>query len=282
MSYLFLIVTLIVGALQIDNLVSDKFKAKPWIILCLLVVVTVISFLIEGNGRREATKAKILAKQESDKRDHDRDSIADERIKKSNKEILTGIGDAIGKYSLGYDSAKKEITVLQQLIKDSSNRKTTIIEGYSPNLTLDGTYGLILDSTNVDTIFFRMRVCSENAPCIFKSGFAYFLSSTQAGNDMLNDLIYCGKTKVLAGNLGLAQNKCKDANIYTIRDNDTKSIKTIFVNLTGSYTDSNDKDQKQVDQVGYFDIATKKFRLLAAPYDDQIRQFLKNQKIIAN
>ncbi len=119
-----------------ETLFPEKFKGRPWIIFGLLVVLTVVSFINEHEKNKAEETANKNAKIDADRRDHLIDSTANARVDSSNKMILNGIGQAIGKYSLGYDSAKQELVVLQKLIKDSANRKTTIIQGESLYLNL--------------------------------------------------------------------------------------------------------------------------------------------------
>jgi hypothetical protein len=115
MTYLLIILTGAITILQIDNLKTKSFDKKAWLTLGCVVFATIITFFIESNKSYRDRQEKKVS-----------DSLADLRVSKSNRVILTGIGDAIGKYGLKYDSAKKELDTLKNLMRDSSNRKSTI------------------------------------------------------------------------------------------------------------------------------------------------------------
>ena len=142
MIYLLLTLTGIITVLQTDKLTAKPTNVKAWSTVIVVGIATLISIFIERHRSYQETQEKIK-----------NDSISDLRVTKSNKIILTGIGDALAKYNLGYDSATKQIKELKQLIKDSANRKTTIIQGDNPvvtfceeGITLDSARTIILSS----------------------------------------------------------------------------------------------------------------------------------------
>ena len=59
-----------------------------------------------------------------------------------------------------------------------------------------------------------------------------------------------------------------------------KTLKKIYILIRGSYTDSYRKNPQPLDIVGDYDLVSKQFGLLAFPYDDSIRIFLKRKGII--
>jgi hypothetical protein len=134
MTNLLFLLTFLIAVLEIDDLKAKPVKFKPWMTLILLVIATVITYFVENQKEKQA----LLEKKTTD-------SLADVRVKNSNKQILQGFGDAIGKYSLGYDSAKKEIARLSKLIRDSANRKTTVVEPEIPSVLFHVDDGVKLD-----------------------------------------------------------------------------------------------------------------------------------------
>lgn len=144
MINLLIFLTGVAAALQVDNFKAKSrvLKVKAWSTLFVLIIATAISIFVQRKAERNSLNDKKAL-----------DSTADARVKISTNTILDGFGKAIGKYSLGYDSAKQEIVALQKLIKGSANRKTTIIQGNNPTVSFSDE-GIKLDSLVNDKIFF--------------------------------------------------------------------------------------------------------------------------------
>lgn len=138
-----------------------------------MAIITIVRFFAEKAKDANEHKKEIAAKIS----DSIKDVRADERVANSSTRIIKDIGEAIGKYSLGYDSSKKEIAELKQLIKDSANRKTTVIQGNSPNVLLCLNDGLKLNFNRNDTIEFHIDICCESAPAIVKKAHVYLMAS---------------------------------------------------------------------------------------------------------
>ncbi|HEY5367605.1 MAG TPA: hypothetical protein VIJ75_01330 [Hanamia sp.] len=273
MGYFLLIVTLIVGIFQIDKLFPEKFKLRPWITFGMLIVLTVTAFIVESNNRQEAEINKKLAKNERDERDHIRDSIADDRVKKSNTEILTGIGDAIGKYSLGYDSAKRELVALNKLIKDSVNGKTTIIQGDNPYISFDDSIGIVLDYLKNDSMAYFVNIRSYSAGSIMKQAIIYTLTSKYEVNDIMNDLEFNNKGPLLAKNVPFFKNGGfgQKFSIY----HGAHNIRSLVVFLRVSFADSYGKNFQEIERVGVLDVDKKKFSEAADQLELSVKNFLK-------
>ena len=274
-SYLLLAITLLVGIFQIEKLFPESFKAKPWIILSLLVVLTVFSFINEYYKGEDAKEAIIAA----NKKDHNRDLIADLKIKESNQLILDGFGKAIGKYSLGYDTAKQEIVALQKLIKDSANRKTTIIQGDNPTINFKEKGGIIVDSFTNDIIRVEAYITSYSASSILKYATVYSFVSPNPSNKFDYNLKYYNSLPYLNKNLGIPKNASYGGGIYITGVN-LKHLKTIIILIKGSYTDSYGRNPQQLDIVGLYDLISKEFGTVASPFDDSVREILKRNDTI--
>ena len=274
MGYFLIILTCIIAALQIDNLTAKPFILKAWITLGLLIIATIITFIVEGNKSNQEIFAKKIAKKESDKRDHARDSIADLRITKSNQLILNGIGDAIGKYSLGYDSAKKEIAKLSKLIKDSANRKSTYVQGDNPTMAFCDDIGINFNYIRNDTIYYSINICSYSAASILNSATFYIMYSNNKSFEIFKNLEFSNKVTPFAKNTRIVKDAGIQREIYITKAN---KIKSIIMLLQGNYSDSYGKNPQKIDQVGILDLATKKFGIVAPPYDNNVRDFLKNK-----
>ena len=217
-------------------------------------------------------KAAIIA---GAKNEHDRDSLAEVKRKESNQLILDGFGKAIGKYSLGYDSAKHEIVALQKLIKDSKPTN----QGDNPNINFTPDKGISVDSFTNNFIGVRVNITSNSAPSILKEATLYCLYSDNQKENVFKDLKYDTKVPFLSKNLGFIKDGFWEGGIDMPGYN-VKQIKTIIILIKGSYTDSYGKNPQTLDKVGSFDLVLKKFTLVVRPYDDIIRTFLIKKGII--
>ena len=195
MTYLLLILTAFVTILQIDNLKTKPVNKKAWFTVLLVIVATIITYFAQKNEQTNTKNEKIKS-----------DSTANARMDSSNKVILDGIGQAIGKYSLGYDTAKQEIVSLQKLIKDSANRKTTIIQGDNPTISFDYENGIRFDSIKNNVLYYSVSIISKSAASILKDATVYFMYSRSDDSNILNDLIYFKHSPFSTKNIGFAEN----------------------------------------------------------------------------
>jgi len=268
LSTFLIAIALLQGIFQIDNFLPFWKKAKPWIIIVLLIAVAVISIINENFKKAEAAKKQS-----------DRDSVAEVKRKESNLFILNGIGNAIGVYKLGYDSVTKQFYELQKVIKDSANRKTTIIQGESPNINFDYDTGIVVKSFTSDSIDFTVAIKSYNAPSIVKNASIYCVYAYNQKGDFYRELKYDTSMTFLNKNLGLPKDATGSQSQKFKKNNLKKPIEFIIL-IKGTYTDSHGKNPQPLDIVGSYYLNSKNFLLTSQPYDDSVRIFLKRKGII--
>lgn len=121
-----------------------------------VIAVSLFSGTIAGfqylNEKQEANLQKV---KEESIRSHS-DSIASARIEKSKDETI----NALGRYSLKYDSAQKEI---ERLVRDSSRKTVSIIQGPDPEFSFCVADPISPSDTTIDNIFFKINFCSYKA-----------------------------------------------------------------------------------------------------------------------
>ena len=253
--------------------VKDGMMWKYRIQIAIGILIMGFSIWSGISNREDKEDADKLAI----KRERNRNEREDSLVRESNKVLVKSFGDAIGVYKLGWDSANKRITDLEKLLRDSANRKTTYVQGESPNISFCEN-GLQFDRFNLDTIHYSIGICSQSAPSILKESRAYIISSEYELGAALKNMEYVGSNVIFKRNIGLGKDLGKRQDLF-INGPTVDKIKTIIVLVKGSYTDSYGKNLKDFEEIGWLKIPTKKFGTIASPYDDEIKDFLKSKGI---
>lgn len=238
-----------------------------------VIIASIHKYNKDDISERNAIKSAIAL-------NHFRDSVADFRIKESNREILNGIGTAVGKYSLGYDSAKKELVALQKLITDSANKKTTIIQGSKPLLAFDDKVGMEILYNRNDTLCFNVHIKSLGAPSIISNGKVYIIFSTSEGAISLpKDLFFVSKNDYLYPKMPLDLNQSKGQTFYLVGSN-VKDMKSLIAYAIVNYTDSYGRYPSVMSSAVNISVTTKKGGEVIKQYQDNIRDFLIEQRAL--
>ena len=183
--------------------------------------------------------------------------------------------DALAKYGLKYDTAQQRI---EKLVKDSANRKTTIILRDNPIVRLCLDSGLVLKKATSDSLHYQFRICGRSASAILKEATIYSLLSRFEDAEGINNLEFGHSAKILGNNIGLPKDEFLGQDQYIV-GNRVQNFKTIFIVIIGTYTDSYGKNPKPLNEVGMLIINSKKYGSLAYPYDEQVRDFLRKRGI---
>jgi len=249
----------------------------------LAIGILIFVFALFENSSKEAEKATLSNKVSGLKTEletiHSKDSAQSFLDRKADKiEILTGIGNAIGKYSLGYDSAKNEIIKLSKLIKDSANRKTTILDGEAPIVGFGPNFGLKLEYKRNDTLRYIVSIVSQDAGATVYQAKLYTLVSFNNIGGIFKDLTFINDNLLINKSTNFAKNGGTSigADIFGTYS----KVKTIIVLLTVSYADSRGNNKEDISQVGILDINSKDFSFLFYPYDDYVIDFLRKKNIL--
>ncbi|MEO6134369.1 MAG: hypothetical protein ABIP35_04405 [Ginsengibacter sp.] len=248
----------------------------------LAIGILIFTFALFENSSSETKKQKLSNEISELKTElettHERDSSQSVLDRESDKkDILTNIGNAIGKYSLGYDSAKNEIVKLSKLIKDSANRQTTIIESETPILGF-AYPGLVIEYKRNDSIRYKIIIASMGAGSVATNLKSYVLISYNNIGGMFKDLIFVIKNPLFSKKSSFPKESAGSIGSYLYGD--YSNAKSIVVYLTGSYTDSKGNNRQEIRQVGFLNEASNEFSLLSSPYDDYVIDFLKSKNAL--
>ncbi len=128
MPYILLVLTFIIGALQIDNLKLKPINKKAWITLFLLIIATVISFFVQSSESSQKTTDKQDVKTDNNKRDSASETNADLRTIQSNQIVMISSLALKAKIDSTRNTVvdsmvsinDRTITILQKTIKDQA------------------------------------------------------------------------------------------------------------------------------------------------------------------
>src|SRR6185312_12421988 len=121
---------------------------------------------------------------------------------------------------------------------------------------------------------FTVSITSYSAASILKNAFIYVIVSDSELVHNLHGLRYVRKVSLATKDLHLGK-EGYFSQMYGFTTQNLRNLKTIIILLTGSYTDSYGNNLQEINEVGMFDLQSRKFSKMVLPFDDQIRDFLK-------
>lgn len=284
-----LILTIIVAILQafvviipLKGKLSDNRRKFPYnftvkgylIILCCLLTMTCTTLIFIITDKADERSRQILFNQLRSS-----DSLHQQRIINSGNKYINKLDSSdkntielLAKYGLKYDSSQN---IIAKLIKDSTKRNVTIVNGEDPVLMLCSGNGIKKAVFNGDTLILNILLCSEKSTSKIKQLQLTILSTN--GTYLTSnkyDFILIKK----AHNI---QNKYSQ-----IESNSSTEIETIYfhvlnqnmiyVRMTGEYTNFDNSKQFPIDIIYGYDIRNKKFGTASIEQDEKIRKFLTN------
>ncbi len=137
-----------------------NFTKLGYSLICCCIITTICSILLFIKSEKDNDDSQNKLHSELSNRDSINQIKFDlaknqyiEKLDSNNKNTI----ELLAKYGLKYDSAAKRI---EKLVKDSTNRQTTIINSEDPNFDL---CKIQVERETNDSLFFKMTFCSENA-----------------------------------------------------------------------------------------------------------------------
>jgi hypothetical protein len=106
----------------------------------------------------------------------------------------------------------------------------------------------------------------------------YSMTSYNSIGGIFKDLHFTGKSSLVSKNSVCPKDKYYSRG-YKLTGEYSKS-KSIVVFISGSYTDSHGKNKKEIKLVGFLDVPSNNFNLVATPYDEEVINFLKAKHIL--
>jgi hypothetical protein len=225
----------------------------------LILILTITQFIYTNySSEQAATKRDSILRSEyrqSIERMRNDYVISSDSLKIKYDTSTANIIEALAKYGLKYDTAQERI---EKLVRDSSNNKTTIIQGDAPTVRLCNDDGLKLSGWEKDTLRFSIKLCSYSASSILNNLQYYILCSENSIVDDLSKLEYVGNHEWIKQPFGIT----KEGYIIgerNIRGWHVHAIKYVYILIKGAYTDSYGKNIKQIDQIGVLNVTNGKF-----------------------
>lgn len=279
MTYILLIITFLTASFQEDKLFKKQLKGRPKAILFLLVSATIISFAKEYNVSVEKNIEEQFMSVNNQWGKQERGYYENLRLSSNTRRILEGIGVALAKYKLAYDTANKKIESLKQLIRDSANRKITIMEAESPLVSFTIEDGIRLDYKRNDTLRYLVSITSYSAPSIVNNATLYVMLSKNNIGGIFKDLAFNQKTLFANHILRLPKDKPLERG-FNIFGKAVNHVKSVIILLKGTLADSKEKSNNNFEEVGFLNVDTKSFSKMVSPYDDSLRAYLKKIKVL--
>jgi cell division protein FtsL len=249
------------------------------ILTSAIVVTTVIAiaqFFLTQSKERSLQKLQDLRDSNIASKNRIRDSISSAKIENSKQETI----EALARYGYKTDSLNDNLV---RIVRDSTNRKITIIQGENPvvNFCLSPIGLKFLYSRN-DTIGYSVSICSQNAGAIVKWAKVYIVMSENNYSEPQNKLYFVGSNPLLRKNIGLEKGSTGIIQkLFIVSSNLPSPVKTIYVILNGEYTDSHGSNRNKLLTIGMVDVSgnNEGSGIVASPYDEDIFNFLKAKGI---
>lgn len=284
-----LILTISVAILQafiviipLKGKLSDNRRKFPYnftfrgyiLIICCLLTITCTTLIFIITDKVDEKSKQILFNQLRSS-----DSLHQQRIIESGNKYINKLDSSdkntielLAKYGLKYDSSQN---IIAKLIKDSTKRNVTIVNGEDPVLMLCSGNGIKNAVFNGDTLSLNILLCSEKSTSKIKELNLTILSSNGTYTTSKNY------------DLALIRKSHKIQNKYSqIESNSSTEIETtyfhvlnqnmIYLRITGEYTNFDNTKHFPIDIIYGYDIKNKKFGTASIDQDEKIRKFLSN------
>ena len=243
------------------------------IVCCIITMICTI--LLFSKSEKEEDEYKTILKSELSTRD----SIHQKRIDQANEKYILKLDsnnkntiELLAKYGLKYDSSQK---VIAKLVQDSSKRNITIINGDDPVLMFCSGSGIYDVIHRKDTLFFKIKLCSEKATSKIEELKVTTLGSKSNYLDPdPNNFKLLGKDKIIQDKY--SQVESNSISEIEINYSPVPYYSMIFVRIYGTYYNSDKSKKFTIDVIYGYDIEYKKFGAAMPITNRRIRDTLSH------
>jgi hypothetical protein len=241
-----------VNALKFFKLVA--FKLIVFFIAMFLGIWSTIKK--DNNSSLEIAKEKSIALKEQSRRD----SLNRQYTNENNRNLLTTFTNALAQYGLKYDAANKAI------LKSVSDSLSSIPD---PELILDYSDGIKLDSIKDNICFFRVTLCDRIAPSNNIKLKIYFATERNDGYHIVIDPLHNNDAFPIGESLA--------TNSYSYFNVDLRfnNMKNLYCHLIGTYTNLRNTKTYKIDTIFSYDMNSNKFSKPRSPVYESVRDFFK-------
>ena len=276
-----IILFLIIGILQslitiipTKGKVSDnrnrfyKFTNLGWkLVLCIIISLT-CTFILFCITEEESNRKEKLHETKELQASKDYSKLLDS----TNKKNLIIYTEVLAKYGLKYDSSQN---IIAKLVKDSTKKVVTIINGEDPVLMLCSGIGIDDVYNRSDTLFLKINLCSDKSTSKVIELKVTTLGSMSDYRDISqNDFKLLGKDKIIQKNSYIESNSISG---IEMNYSPVPIFNMIYIRIYGSFSKVDNSKTTLIDRIYGYDLKNRKFGTAMPETIERIKKFLSTK-----